>query len=69
WHQGLFEKRFGSPIEFVMSFLNPEAQETIGSVAIIKGYGLPFNWTVNDAELKKRIEKARQEKEKQLNPG
>ncbi|MCC7529839.1 MAG: DUF547 domain-containing protein [Candidatus Melainabacteria bacterium] len=68
WHEGLFEKRYGSPIDFVMSFLNDDAREAIASVTIIKGYALPFNWTVNDYELRKRIEKARAEKEKALSP-
>ncbi len=69
WHEGLFEKRYGTPIEFVMSFLNEDAHEAMSNVTVIKGYALPFNWTVNDFELKKRIEKARQAKEKELNPG
>jgi hypothetical protein len=68
WNQGIFEKRFGTPVDFFLYFLNPEAQETISNVTVIKGFGLPFNWTVNDWELKKRIEKARQEKEKLANP-
>ncbi|MBA3993150.1 MAG: hypothetical protein C0469_06440 [Cyanobacteria bacterium DS2.3.42] len=68
WHQGLFEKRYGTPIDFVMSFLNNDAMETISSIAVIKGFGLPFNWTINDSEFRKRIEKARAEKEKELNP-
>ena len=69
WYQGLFEKRYGTPIEFVMSFLNDNALEALSSVAVLKGYGMPFNWTVNDYALKKQIEKARADKEKALNPG
>ena len=68
WNQGLFEKRYDSPIDFVISFLNASAQESISAVTILKGFGLPFNWTINDVELKKQIEKARAEKEKLLNP-
>lgn len=68
WHTGLFEKRYGTPIDFVMSFLNNDALEAISSIAVIKGFGLPFNHTVNDFEVRKRIEKARAEKEKELNP-
>ncbi len=68
WNEGLFEKRYGSATDFVISFLNPDAQEAISSITILKGFGLPFNWTVNDYALKKQIEKARQEKVKELNP-
>lgn len=69
WHEDLFAKRYGSAMDFVISFLNPDAQEAITNVTILKGYGLPFNWILNDYALKKQIEKVREEKEKQLNPG
>jgi len=69
WYEGLFAKRYGSAMDFVISFLNPEAQEAISNVTIIKGFGMPFNSTLNDYALKQRVEKARQEKEKLSNPG
>lgn len=69
WNEGLFEKRYGSAIDFVIAFLNPDAQEAVNNVTMLKGYGLPFNKTVNDYALKQQIEKARKEKEKLAEPG
>jgi len=69
WYEELFAKRYGTAIDFVISFLNPDAQEAVSNVTIIKGFGLPFNWTLNDYALKKQIEKRLEEKVKQLNPG
>lgn len=61
WHEVLFAKRYGTPIDFVISFLRPDAQEAIqGNITILKGFGLPFNWIVNDYYVKQSIEKQRE---------
>lgn len=66
WHEHLFDKRYGSAIDFVISFLNDEAQEKISNVTVIKGFRLPFNGTINDLAIRKQIQLAREKAVKEL---
>lgn len=61
WNEAIFAKRYGTPIDFVISFLRPDVQEAIqGNITIIKGFGLPFNWIINDYYVKDAIVKQRE---------
>lgn len=53
WNSQIIETQYATPFDFVLKYMSPTVEVETSRPGTIKTFGQRFNWTLNDAALKK----------------